>query len=145
MSTIKEELQQVKAALPLMQRAWLYVKDRPGSVPGKVASALNETSGTVSSVLGLDYSRGMLTRVQVRDPKVKGHPYEYTVPSHMQEYVLLPMPKVKNENVRPNGLDIKPELAAPITRVSQVNQLIETLTIAEARTLYLQLHKMFGK
>lgn len=146
-TSIKEEFKRVKAALPLVQRAWLYVKDHPGSTPAKVGAVLKETPSKASGALGVAFQRGMLTRVEVRDSKIKGHPYAYTVPGHMKEYELLPLPKDKRRlNGRPASvLDITPPKAPDIAEVrkAELSLVIDTLTIAEARALYLQLHRMF--
>ena len=142
MSSMKQELKRVKAALPLIQRAWLYVKDHPGSTPATVAAALKDTPGSVSSVLGYAFKRRMMSRVALIGSKVKGHPFSYSVPSHLTKYELLPFPKTPDENARPRVTAIVPAVVSPV-RTTEVVTLIETLTIAEARTLYAQLHKMF--
>lgn len=143
MSTIKDELKKVRP-LPLIQRAWLYVKDHPNVTPATVASALKEAANNVSGVLGLACQRGMLTRVAVRDRRVKGQPFAYTAPYHMTEYELLPMPKATNG--RPASvLDITPPKPPDLATVrkAEISAVIDTLTIAEARVLYQTLHKMF--
>lgn len=142
MGTLNQELIRVKAALPLMQRAWLYVKDNPGSIPSKVASALNHDVGHVSSIMCVAHQRGMLTRVAVDDPRIKGKPFAYSVPTRMRDYELLPTPKIQSVMARPRVTEITPTLA-PVQRKDPL-ALIDALTIAEARALYAKLHKMFS-
>jgi hypothetical protein len=145
MSTqIAEEFKRVKRALPLIHRAWLYVNDHPGVTAVTVGSALNEQASTVSSALGSAWNRGMMTRLDTRNPKGQTV-YVYSVPSHMKEYELFPLATVKRPDARPNVTSIVPVPApAPAPRTPDLRKIIETLTIAEARVLYGQLHKMFG-
>jgi hypothetical protein len=149
MSTINQELKRMQIALPLIQRCWLYVKDNPGSIPSKVGGALNEEAANVSNVLGMAFKRGMMTRGNV--PGARGaekRAYAYSVPSHMKDYELLPMPKGEKKEARPRVVDIKSLQSAPAPAPAaprkEALDLINTLTIAEARMLYAQLHKMFG-
>ena len=96
MTNMEHALRQAGVKLPLMHRAWLMVKDHPGTTSPRIAQLLKAKEADVSSTMSQLRRRKM---VDFKMETVKGRMgigmgtrevYTYSVPARMKEYELLP-------------------------------------------------------
>lgn len=132
--------------LPVMHQLWNIIKEQQGSTFKQLktrASHINQ--GTIASTLNDMEKRGMTYSrpADIRTPRKKAY---FT---DMERYELLPRPNaVKQLKGKPTtgSLDepVKKSEWTPVVPapLAQIN--IDQMTVAEARNLYQQLHKMFG-
>lgn len=133
--------------LSQIQLTWTWLKDHPNKTAREVETAL-KFSGT-SSTLAQLRKRGMVTCKPEQDARNPMPVNRYTAVG--TEYELKPMPK-KVKPVKPSqftnaaGLPIAASSAVPVAPVpaAPADFNLDTMTIADARKLYKQLHRMFG-
>jgi len=99
-----------------------------------------QPEGNVSSLLSQMVNRKMLNQVRVDMRTAAGmrKVAQYTIA--IKKYELLPVSKVK----RPPANSINIERIPACFEVVEPSVDIEKLTVSQARTLYLKLHKLFG-
>jgi hypothetical protein len=141
-TALKEVAPDLKAAgiapKPLSERAWLWIKDHPDSSVNKVADALGEPRGNVSSVVSILTRRKMLTYREEIVGRGQGHGMpvrHYTAKG--STYVLLPIaldpPRGSKKNPPP------PPPPAPVVELSidqRMDKIADGLSVKEARCLY---------
>jgi len=105
MTNMEHALRQAGVKLPLMHRAWLMVKDHPGTTSPRIAQLLKAKEADVSSTMSQLRRRKM---VDFKMETVKGRMgigigtrevYTYSVPARMKEYELLPLVVPKAERL----------------------------------------------
>ena len=134
-----------------MERIWNWLTDHPNQTAQEVAKAL-KFPGT-SSLIAQMQRRNMLL-ISYDDCRLKGQKVKRFKPI-TKTYILLPQSK---ETLGQRKKIVSAAVSTHIPTPLQTPQVtiatlktpafawnVEAMTIADARALYLQLHKMFGK
>jgi predicted transcriptional regulator len=135
---------------------WLYIKDNPGSTIVDVGRATGVSQGNLSSLTTQLFNKGALTRVKPDD----GGPYKYTVadPNYKpltKQQALQRAIAAKNASIKKAKAKAKPKAKPkaeatptqlpPTAKFSAtIPELLDTLSVVQARALYDELKKIFG-
>jgi DNA-binding CsgD family transcriptional regulator len=142
MNALTSALKDAGVALPPAgKRIWLWLKDHPGKTAKDIATALNIEASTSSSQLTKMEQRGMVAKVY---SSVYGDSLRWK--TCIPEYDLLPIHKngiIAKATVTTLPPPIAPK-APSMGALPSYKFDMEKLTIEDARTLYLQLKKLFG-
>jgi predicted transcriptional regulator len=131
---------------------WLYIKDNPGSTIVDAGRATGVSQGNLSSLTTQLFNKGVVTRVKPDD----GGPYRYTVsdPNYKpltKQQALQRAIAAKNAGTKKAKAKAKPKAEATPTQLpptakfsATIPQLLDTLSVVQARALYDELKKIFG-
>jgi hypothetical protein len=122
---------------------WNVVRDYPGRTARAYVDLTKQPESSVSSMLSQMVKRKMLNQVCVDMRTAAGlrRVAQYTIA--IKEYELLPVSKVKRPPANSSAL-VNIERIPACFEVVEPSVDIEKLTVSQARTLYLKLHKLFG-
>lgn len=156
MATITKQLKGAGVVIPpVNQRVWQWVFDNGPHGANAVGDTLKIPRNNASSTLGALCDRGMMTRKMDKDQTGKDVLIYSTAPK-MKKYELLPVTaaaKARKEKVRlkrqavnaPTEIFTQAGTAnLPPTQPVKEPHILDRLSVREAYTLYLELHKMFN-
>lgn len=143
MNTIETAL--IKAGVPVpgrAERVWLAVKDTPGVCARELAKRFNGSlsRAAISRLLYDMEQRGMVygEDTQRGSPRKRSKVY-YT---DLDAYKLLP--RLAKETPLASPAPKMPDDTTPSPQPKACHIDLDSMTIAQARELYMTLHKMFG-
>lgn len=128
-----------------------YVRDNPGQRNGEICSALEAKGykrGSVSSLLGQMAMAGLIRRDADRKiwaAKPEYEPFSTYTLNKLRGKVKTKKPVAQTRAMK-NYLPPQPTPAPPpeVRVVNSVDELIDTLTVAQARDLFARLKRMFA-
>lgn len=144
MTQMEQALKQAGVAVPSQsQRLWTWIKDHPKTSVARAQSALGLTKSGASSLASQMEKRGMLTTVSDRETRSGRVVKYYTAVGTV--YQVKPWPKKRKKGVAPTPhVAATQPAAAPVLQApSKVDTIVDSLTVREARELYLKLKEMF--
>lgn len=141
-------LKEAGVKLPTQQeQLWRIVKDQPGSTYKEIAGrARHLNPSSISSQLNQMVARGMMyTKLCDRTGR-KGNTEARRYFTDQDTYASLPFTKKPAvvRDPRPAALTPPPTGYEPIAAKPAHHIDLDSMTVAQARGLYQQLHKMFG-
>jgi len=148
---------------PLKERVWLWLKDHPDHMGTSVSKALQESEQSVASALADMTSRGMLVREQTRSMRRNIKVWIYKAVG--DTYTVLPRakdpqprkwrPTMSSSKTPPIGqapatiaiakhppVEPNPDTC---TRKISVQEIVDGMTVSEAREMHTYLNSLFGK
>lgn len=171
MTIMADKLKEAGVKVPSVQeRVWRIVRDNPGGImASRVADILDPSGGrranSASTLLSQMEARKMVSsRVEHRRvPGPRGSMIERGVKVYttaMREYEILPMPR--KETAATRAMDATKAVVAQVKAspppapvpttvmpkpptINGMRDFVESMTIAEARAMWVELNKMFGE
>lgn len=123
----------------MMAQIWRYVKDHPGCTYVDIIKALGHSQSDVSTRLTQMYNAGKLTR------NTSGDRYAwFTVSDKYERKEPKPYKKRKPKSVAKAVKPAVPAAAPKLPTKYDVNDLLSTMSIIEARAMYDRLKELFG-
>ena len=130
---------------------WLHVRDNPGATSVSANEATGIETSSTSSLLSQMYTKGVLTRTRPSD----GGPYQYTVvdpnyvPLSKAEALARAItakakgkPKAKTKAKAP--VEATLPLPPNVRFSASIPELLDTMSVVQAREMYDALKKIFG-
>lgn len=151
MTTMNLAIKNTLLLPPLNKRIWLWLKDHPNKTAREIELALGETRpGHVSNSVSDLHTRGMVSARAVNNSVYphgrktnRGRSLVNVYSALGSEFELLPRPKAPSKIIAKHtaSTPLPPEPEKPVAKFA-IN--IESLTLSDARALYLKLKEFFG-
>ena len=130
----------------LSKRLWLWIKDHPGVLSSDLKAVFKTESPT--SIMSTLQTLKLRKMVEVKEDHVRIPGTQRVVMAHRfhaigKEYELLPLP-FKTPKKQAAALVTPPTAASPVPAPAVKPNIVDSMTVKEARAVYLELHKLFG-
>jgi len=139
-----------------MEIIWQWLKDHPEKSSSEVAAGVKLPENNVSSLCVQMYTRGMLVRTISYNRHARRDVFHYSTDPHMVEYEAIPRPPKPKlvpiqagisrvEPVAPVDDGGDPDDEAPEESLdTRVSDLINEMTVREAKAMHHALNRIFG-